>query len=88
VITCELLTVIVFLSGCSVAHQEQVAQFSQLTLERGKGVFVSTPKNGSYGKTEYQNSGKMTANAVKAAFSRFSNTCLSRNNFEDWTAWR
>ena len=43
------------------------------THERGKGVFISTPKNGWYGKTEYKNSGKMTASAMKAAFSKFSN---------------
>jgi hypothetical protein len=74
--TCVLLTVIVFLSGCSATYQEQVVKRPQSTLERDKGVFVTTPKNGSYGKTEYQNSGKMTANAVKAAFSRFSNNVL------------
>ena len=71
--TCVLFAAIVFLSGCSATYQQQVVKRPQSPLERGKGIFVSTPKNGWYGKTEYQNSGKMTANAVKAAFSRFSN---------------
>ena len=32
------------------------------------------------GKTEYKNSGKMTANAIKAAFSKFSNTTYISEN--------
>lgn len=33
-----------------------------------------------YGKTEYKNSGKMTANEIKAAFSKFSNTIYISEN--------
>lgn len=33
-----------------------------------------------YGKTEYKNSEKMTANAIKAAFSKFSNTIYISEN--------
>lgn len=63
----------VLLSGCAATYNHQVLKEAEAKLERGKGVFISAPKNGWYGKTEYKNSGKMTGNAIKAAFSKFSN---------------
>ena len=71
----ELLIVLIgiFLSGCTASYSQQIVTNASSKLERGQGVFISTPKNGSYGKAEYKNSGKMTASALKAAFSRFSN---------------
>jgi uncharacterized protein YceK len=71
----NLLVILVglLLSGCAAAYQQQVLKETTSKLERGKGVFIATPKNGWYGKTEYKMSGTMTANTVKAAFSRFSN---------------
>jgi hypothetical protein len=63
----------IFLSGCAANYQQQVLKDATSKLERGKGVFISTPKNGWYGKTEYKDSGKITANSMKAAFARFSN---------------
>ncbi len=69
-----IVSIGVFLSSCTASYNQQILQDATSKLERGKGVFISTPKNGLYGKIEYKNSGKMTANAVKAAFSRFSNS--------------
>jgi Domain of unknown function (DUF4823) len=63
----------IFFSGCAASYNQQILKSPTSKLERGKGVFISTPKNGWYGKIEYKNSGKMTANTLKAAFSRFSN---------------
>jgi uncharacterized protein DUF4823 len=68
-----LVCIGIFLSACSATYNQQVLKEPAVKLERGKGIFISTPTNGWYGKIEYKNSGKMTANAVKAAFSRFSN---------------
>jgi len=63
----------IFLSACAATYNHQVLKDARSKLEKGQGVFIATPKNGWYGKTEYKKSGKMTANAVKAAFSKFSN---------------
>jgi Domain of unknown function (DUF4823) len=63
----------IFFSGCAASYNQQILKSPTSKLERGKGVFISTPKNGWYGKIEYKNSGKMTANTLKAAFFRFSN---------------
>jgi hypothetical protein len=82
--TCFIIAVIVFLSGCVSTYRNQVVQPPTSRLDRSKGVYISTPKDGWYGKIEYKNSGKMTASAVKAAFARFSNNtyvsdkCLGR----------
>ena len=71
--TFVVIMIVVLISGCTATYQQQIVKHPTSTLERSKGVFISTPKNGWYGKIEYKNSGKMTANAVKAAFLRYSN---------------
>jgi len=69
-----IVSISIFLSSCAASYNQQILKDATSKLERDKGVFISTPRNGWYGKIEYKNSGKMTANAVKAAFSRFSNS--------------
>jgi hypothetical protein len=81
---CVLPILILFLSSCAASYQNRIVQSPLSKLDRAKGVFISTPKNGRYDRTEYKNSGQMTASAVKAAFARFSNNtfvsdeCLGR----------
>src|SRR6266487_1268363 len=70
----------IFLSGCAATSNHQALKDTRSKLERDQGVFISTPKMIWYGKTEYKNSGKMTANAIKAAFSKFSNTIYISEN--------
>ena len=71
-----LLCCLVLLAGCSATYTHEVVSDPRVTLDRGKGVFISTPKTGWYGRTEYRDSGKMTANAIKAAFSRFTSNVV------------
>ena len=58
------------LTGCvsTYQHTELVAPASKLDAKQG--VVISIPGNGFYQGTEYHNSGRMTANAVRAAFAR------------------
>jgi Domain of unknown function (DUF4823) len=63
-----------FLAGCSATYSRQIVKEPTTKLERDRGVFISTPKDGWYGRIQYKNSGKMTAAAIKAAFSRYSNS--------------
>jgi uncharacterized protein DUF4823 len=72
--TVRLLGFLIIFSGCSATYEQVIVQPTASKLERGKGVFISVPKDGWYGKIEYRNSGRMTADAVKSVFSRFSNT--------------
>jgi len=71
-----LLCCLVLLAGCSATYTHEVVSDPRVTLDRGKGVFISTPKNGWYGRQEYRDSGKMTANAIMAAFSRFTSNVV------------
>ena len=61
---------VVLLSGCASTYKHSTLAEPNAKLERGKTVLIATPTNGSYESKEYQNSGKMTASAVRAAFAR------------------
>ena len=63
------------MTGCTASyHQINVGHIDSGTkLEINKSVFISTPKDGFYGNSVQNGSGRMTAQAVKAAFSRFTN---------------
>jgi hypothetical protein len=62
------ISVILIISGCSSTYHQRVVTDTPSRLENNKGVFISTPDNGYYGSTQYQGSGQMTADAVKAVF--------------------
>lgn len=62
-----------FISGCASTYKQDALTVPVAKLERGKSIVVATPINGRYGRTEYLDSGTMTALAVRAAFARFSN---------------
>ncbi len=49
-------------------HSELQAPLAKLDFS--KGVLISIPDDGMYDNAQYHNSGRMTANAVRAAFSK------------------
>lgn len=78
------------LAACASTYKQEVVSAPVAKLERGKTVLVATPRNGAYEKKEYPLSGRQTAAAVQAAFSRFTDkvavspdcsdlTCLQRS---------
>ena len=86
---------VVLLSGCASTYKHSTLAEPNAKLERGKTVLIATPANGSYESKEYQNSGKMTASAVRTAFARFASSttvlpeckdivCLGRNPSHDY----
>jgi hypothetical protein len=68
-----LLLSIFQLCGCSSRYQQVrtdgFSPPSKLDV-RNCSVYISTPSDGSYGGTLYPNSGRMTAQALKSAFSK------------------
>ncbi|HDX8437963.1 MULTISPECIES: DUF4823 domain-containing protein [Aeromonas] len=56
--------------GCSSTYQQSNVQTMTSKLDPSQGVLISQPQDGSYETTQYQNSGKMTAQAIYAAFSK------------------
>jgi hypothetical protein len=66
-----LVTVLtLFAIGCSSTYKHSELQPIETNLDSRKGVLISTPKDGWYGNTQYRDSGRMTASAVRAAFSK------------------
>lgn len=63
-------TAVLFLSGCSSSYKHSEYQSPEVKLDQSMGVLISTPENGWYDQTEYRNSGRMTANAIRSAFSK------------------
>lgn len=64
------IAIMTILSGCASTYKHSELQAPSEKLDPEKGVLISIPENGWYGNTQYQNSGRMTANAVRAAFSK------------------
>ncbi|MCL1145137.1 DUF4823 domain-containing protein [Shewanella marinintestina] len=58
------------LAGCSSSYKHNEFQKPEVQLDRNVGVLISTPENGFYDQTEYKNSGRMTANEIRRAFSK------------------
>lgn len=57
--------------GCSSTYTQLVLQAPSSKLNSSFGVLISTPEDGWYGNKTYRNSGRMTANAVMSAFSKY-----------------
>lgn len=67
-------TIAVFISGCAATYKHNAITEPDAKLVRGKSVVIATPSNGFYENKEYPSSGKMTANAIRNAFVRFTNS--------------
>jgi hypothetical protein len=70
----------IFLSGCAATSNHQALKDTRSSLKEIKAFLSPHQKMVWYGKTEYKKFGKMTANAIKAAFSKFSNTIYISEN--------
>ncbi|MFC1762231.1 DUF4823 domain-containing protein [Planctomycetota bacterium] len=55
-------------TGCTSTYKYNNLRVIDSRLDSNRGVLVSVPENGWYETTQYRNSGRMTANAVRAAF--------------------
>ena len=64
-----LLTVL----GCASTYQENSLKAPTQQLQVGKSILIATPENGYYENKTYTSSGRMTADAVRNAFARYSN---------------
>ncbi|MCG9738043.1 DUF4823 domain-containing protein [Shewanella insulae] len=69
--TITLLTSALLLTACSSTYQHSALQAPIAKLDPAKGVLIAMPKDGWYGDKVYRNSGRMTANAVRSAFSKY-----------------
>ena len=54
---------ILFVLGCSSTYKHTELKLPIAKLDPSLGVLISIPDDGWYGEHQYQNSGRMTANA-------------------------
>ena len=68
-ILCVLIAIIT--TGCTATYKHSELKPITTSLDGTLAVLISTPQDGWYENTQYRNSGKMTANAMRAAFSKY-----------------
>ncbi len=79
----SLIFTILISTSFMVVPQPPIIRHSKIrdrSLKEIKAFLSPHQKMVWYGKTEYKKFGKMTANAIKAAFSKFSNTIYISEN--------
>jgi hypothetical protein len=64
-----LIPLMIVLTGCAT-HRNTSLVVPNAKLQRDKSVAIAVPPNGSYGGRSYVGSGRMTADALRAAFAR------------------
>ncbi len=63
------ITLLLFLiTGCASTYKHSQRHSLNIWIDPSKGVLISVPNDGSYGNTQYHQSGDMTANAIRTAF--------------------
>lgn len=60
-------------TGCTAKYMQNDVSTNQGKLDSRQPVTIATPVDGRYDAKAYSGSGEMTATAVRAAFSRYSN---------------
>ena len=59
---------IIVVTGCASTYKHSELQSLSSKLDPSKGVLISVPEDGWYENTQYRNSGKSAANAIRVAF--------------------
>lgn len=73
----------VFIPGCAATYKHNALTELEAKLVRERSVVIATPSNGFYETKEYPVSGKMTANAIRAVFARFTNSVSISSGCKD-----
>ncbi len=69
--------------GCTASYKQNLLAEPDKKLISGKSVIIATPANGFYENIEYPNSGKMTADVVRASFAQHTSTILVSTDCKD-----
>ena len=69
-----LLLVLLVMTGCTSTYKTENLITPKIKLQRSYTVAIERPPNGRYGEQTYAGSGKMTADALKREFLRYSSS--------------
>ena len=84
-----LLLIPIVMTGCTSTYNMEVLKSPDSKLLRTHSVAIQTPSNGSFGEQSYAGSGKMTADAFRSGFLRYSSdvktvpTGKTKSNFSN-----
>lgn len=75
-----LLLIPLAITGCTSTYKMDVLKSPAGKLQQSYAVAIKTPQNGRYAETTYFNSGKMTADAFKNGFLKYSSDVKVASN--------
>ncbi len=70
-------------AGCTASYGVQESAAPPVGLDPGGTVLISTPENGTYDGRQYQHSGDMVADALRAAFLKHARTVSVTDSCRD-----
>lgn len=77
-----IILAVLLLSACADTHQLLRTGRELPKLDKSKVVYVSVPKDGSYGQTVYSGSGPNTTQIVLSAFSQYAKRVESSHEYQ------
>jgi len=78
------LIFIVMLSGCTDKTKLLRTGNTSITLDTSKSIYISIPKDGRYGNSNYQGSGTNTSQIILMAFSKYSNLVETGHQYQSF----
>jgi len=79
-----LVIALLLLTGCADRQKLIRLKTTSIKIDTSKGIYISIPKDGSYGKNNYQGSGQMLANEIIIAFSKHSINVQSGHMYQSF----
>ena len=79
----SFVMIMLVMSGCTSTYKRTDLKTLSSPLKPNESVAISIPANGRYNNELYQNSGEMTAIAIKTAFARHSTDAVIVENCQD-----
>ena len=77
-----VIAIVTVLAGCADSHQLLRTGNASLKLDSSRSVYISIPRNGRYGRTNYQGSGVNSSQIILMAFSRYSNSVETGHQYQ------
>lgn len=80
------LVFLIGVSGCADSHRVVRGVQSGTSFSASDSFYISVPRDGIYGKTEYTGSGLTTAQMISSALSKYVREAESGHSVEDFRA--
>lgn len=79
-----LAGIVAFLAGCADSHQLLRTEGATIKLDRAKSIYVSIPRDGKYGRRNYQGSGVNASQIILMAFSKYAENVETGHRYQSF----